>query len=63
MLPLLVVILPIILFLTGSGLHKVEEGHVGIYFRGGALIDGVTGPGYHLKAPLVTSMHNIQTSV
>jgi hypothetical protein len=29
-----------------NGMHVIEEGHVGIYFRGGALLDGITEPGY-----------------
>lgn len=47
-------ILPTILVMF-NGLHVVDEGHVGIYFRGGALLDSITDPGYHFKLPLVTS--------
>lgn len=55
--------LGIILFLVSGGVHRVEEGHIGLYWRGGALIQGFTEPGYHLMTPLVTSFANIQISV
>ena len=42
---------------------KVEEGHVGIYFRGGALLDTISEPGYHLKIPFLTQSENVQITV
>jgi erlin len=52
---------PILLCL--NGFHRVEEGHVGIYFRGGALLDSITEPGYHLKLPMITRFENVQVTV
>jgi regulator of protease activity HflC (stomatin/prohibitin superfamily) len=46
-----------------SGFHIVQEGHVGIYFRGGALLDSITEPGYHFKFPFFTSFENVQVTV
>lgn len=46
----------IVPFVTFQGLHTVTEGHVGIYFRGGAILDGYTEPGWHVKLPFVTSV-------
>jgi len=46
-----------------SGIHKVDEGHVGLYWRGGALLDGVTEPGYHLKIPFITTTENVQVTL
>mmetsp|Transcript_30293 Transcript_30293/g.34533 ORF Transcript_30293/g.34533 Transcript_30293/m.34533 type:complete len:330 (-) Transcript_30293:157-1146(-) len=46
-----------------GGLHKIPEGHIGIYYRGGALLDGVTGPGYHFKMPFVTQHHAVQVTI
>ena len=43
--------------------HTVSEGYVGVYWRGGALLDTVTAPGFHLKLPFVTFMAEIQISV
>ena len=28
-----------------SALHKIEEGHVAVYYRGGALLDTIAQPG------------------
>ncbi|XVE74339.1 hypothetical protein DITRI_Ditri12bG0009200 [Diplodiscus trichospermus] len=39
---------------TLSILHQVPEGHVGVYWRGGALLKTITEPGFHLKMPLIT---------
>ena len=30
-------------------LNRVEEGHVGVYFRGGAMLGGMAGPGWDLN--------------
>mmetsp|Transcript_28172 Transcript_28172/g.68521 ORF Transcript_28172/g.68521 Transcript_28172/m.68521 type:complete len:341 (+) Transcript_28172:51-1073(+) len=38
-----------------AGLHKIEEGHVGVYWFGGALLSSTTDPGYHVKSPFTTS--------
>ena len=51
------------IFLISGGLHKIEEGHIGLYWRGGALIDGYTEPGYHTMLPILTSYANIQVSI
>lgn len=40
--------------LFASTIHQVPEGHVGVYWRGGALLDETTGPGFHSKLPVVT---------
>jgi len=45
------------------GLHMVPQGHVGVYWRGGRLLDRVTGPGYHMMLPLVTSMAAVQVTL
>ncbi|XWS69630.1 hypothetical protein CRYUN_Cryun04dG0195300 [Craigia yunnanensis] len=39
---------------TLSILHQVPEGHVGVYWRGGALLKMISEPGFHLKMPLIT---------
>lgn len=45
------------------GLHKVPEGSVGIYYRGGALLKSITNPGFHAKVPLITSFSAIQINI
>ena len=46
----------------GGGIHRVEEGHVGIYFQGGALLNEISEPGYHVKLP-ITAFENVQVTV
>lgn len=36
-------------------LHRIEEGHVGVYYRGGALLNSMAGPGFHMMFPMLTS--------
>jgi len=50
-------------FLAPFSIHRVPEGHVAVYYRGGALLDRISGPGYHTMAPLVTSVKYVQTTV
>uniref|UniRef100_A0A0E0KF56 Band 7 domain-containing protein n=1 Tax=Oryza punctata TaxID=4537 RepID=A0A0E0KF56_ORYPU len=43
-----------------SILHQVPEGHVGVYWRGGALLETITPPGFHVKLPWITQFEPIQ---
>eukprot|EP00252_Welwitschia_mirabilis_P017483 TRINITY_DN3874_c0_g1_i2.p1 TRINITY_DN3874_c0_g1~~TRINITY_DN3874_c0_g1_i2.p1 ORF type:complete len:356 (-),score=68.32 TRINITY_DN3874_c0_g1_i2:327-1394(-) len=44
-------------------IHQVPEGHVGVYWRGGALLKSITGPGFHLKMPFLTHYEPIQVTI
>ncbi|XP_064599866.1 erlin-2-B-like [Liolophura sinensis] len=44
-------------------IHKIEEGHVGVYYRGGALLTSTSNPGYHFMLPLLTSFRSVQTTL
>ncbi|EPS71381.1 hypothetical protein M569_03378, partial [Genlisea aurea] len=46
-----------------SVLHQVPEGHVGAYWRGGALLKTLTNPGFHLKLPFITHFEPIQVTI
>ncbi|KAK7317936.1 hypothetical protein RJT34_02577 [Clitoria ternatea] len=48
---------------TFSILHQVPEGHVGVYWRGGALLKTITEPGFHLKMPLITQYEPVQVTL
>jgi regulator of protease activity HflC (stomatin/prohibitin superfamily) len=48
---------------VSSGLHSVREGYVGVYWRGGALLSSTSGPGFHVKFPIVTSVEEVQVTV
>ena len=45
------------------GIHQIPEGHVGIYYRGGALLTSVTAPGYHVMTLFLTIVKVIQTTL
>ena len=42
------------------GVHKCEQGHVCVYYRGGKLLEHHNSPGYHFKMPFITDHHNVQ---
>jgi len=48
---------------AGAGLHRVPEGHVAVYYRGGALLDRMESPGFHVKLPGITQVSYVQTTV
>ncbi|RHY31651.1 hypothetical protein DYB32_003299 [Aphanomyces invadans] len=41
-------------------LHRIEEGSVGVYWRGGRLLNVTSTPGYHLQWPILTTHSNVQ---
>ncbi|KAK3289293.1 hypothetical protein CYMTET_3255 [Cymbomonas tetramitiformis] len=43
--------------------HVVPEGHVGLYFRGGRLLEAVAEPGMYLHLPFITSMIDVLVRV
>ena len=45
------------------GLHKVNEGYVGVYWRGGALLKTISRPGFHVKVPVITAFAEVQVTV
>lgn len=65
MTPIQVFLIPFViflLFLSMGGIHIVHEGHIGVYSRGGALLDGFTDPGIHLMVPLITRFDDVQVN-
>jgi regulator of protease activity HflC (stomatin/prohibitin superfamily) len=59
------VIITIVLTLSGlflglacviSALHRIKEGHVGIYYKYGALMEQLTPPGVHWMQPFVSEV-------
>ena len=44
-----------------DSVHQVTEGHVGVYWFGGALLDEVTNPGYHFKIPFFSQVNHYVT--
>lgn len=46
-----------------AGVHKIEQGHVGIYYYQGKLQTETVGPGYHAMIPFMTRYESIQVNV
>ena len=61
--PFIFIGLGLFVLLISLGFHKIEEGHVGVYFRGGALLPDTTDPGYRWMFPILTSYYNVQVTV
>jgi len=43
--------------------HKVSEGHIALYFRGGALLKETAGAGYNIKIPYLTTYEEVQVTI
>jgi len=54
----LAILFPLLIILF-NGFHIVDEGHVGLYWRAGALLNYATDPGFHFKLPIITTYENI----
>ncbi|KAK1333549.1 hypothetical protein QTO34_005934 [Cnephaeus nilssonii] len=52
----------VVAFLYAS-IHKIEEGHLAVYYRGGALLTTPSGPGYHIMLPFITTFRSVQTTL
>jgi regulator of protease activity HflC (stomatin/prohibitin superfamily) len=60
---LIFVTISAIALIVSLTIHKIEEGHVGVYYRGGALLKTTAGPGFHLMLPFFTSFKSIQSTM
>ncbi|CAF0739198.1 unnamed protein product [Didymodactylos carnosus] len=58
-----------LIVLAGAGIifaisiHQIPEGHVGVYYRGGALLKTISDPGYHVMLPVLTTVKIVQTTL
>eukprot|EP01127_Copromyxa_protea_P008059 TRINITY_DN1841_c0_g1_i1.p1 TRINITY_DN1841_c0_g1~~TRINITY_DN1841_c0_g1_i1.p1 ORF type:complete len:337 (-),score=60.76 TRINITY_DN1841_c0_g1_i1:63-1049(-) len=57
------ILLAFVLFSTYLGIHQVPEGHIGLYWFGGKLLDETTEPGLHTMMPYVTRFSAIQVTL
>lgn len=49
--------------LLSVSMHRIDEGYVGVYYRGGALLPEMSTAGYQNMLPVVTTMHQVQTTI
>lgn len=52
----------VLLYLLGF-FHIVQEGYIGMYTRGGALLSGYTEPGMHFMIPIITKYNPVQLTL
>ncbi|RMX59899.1 hypothetical protein pdam_00001060 [Pocillopora damicornis] len=57
------IIIGLAAMLFNFSVHKIDEGHVGVYYRGGALLSSTSGPGYHIMIPFLTMFRSVQTTL
>ncbi|KAF8383023.1 hypothetical protein PRIPAC_72165 [Pristionchus pacificus] len=53
----------LVFLLINASIHHVEEGHVGVYYRGGALLSDISAPGYHFMMPFITTCRPVQVTL
>lgn len=51
-----------ILWAAGA-FHIIDSGHIGVYKRGGALLNSWTDPGLHFMIPFLTKYHQVQITL
>lgn len=49
--------------LFALSVHRIDQGSVGVYFRGGALLQEISNAGYRTMVPVITTMHQVQTTI
>ena len=56
-----VVLLSVVIIIAAivDGYHEIQEGYVGIYYKFGALQEGVTDPGVHMMQPFVSTYKSV----
>jgi regulator of protease activity HflC (stomatin/prohibitin superfamily) len=52
----------LILYFTGS-FHVIDYGYIGVYKRGGALLNSWTEPGLHFLVPFITTYAAVQVTL
>lgn len=62
-LPFIIAVAVVWTALLSLSLHKIDEGFVGVYYRGGALLTSTSTPGFHLMIPFITTFHVVQTTL
>jgi len=48
---------------TFGGYHQIPQGHVGVYFRGGAILTRIEEPGFHTMMPIITQVVPVQVTI
>lgn len=57
------VLVAIVGVIVNFSLHRIGEGYVGVYYRGGALLQYVSQPGFHMMIPFLTTVRTVQVTL
>lgn len=60
---IIIIVLSVFIAFISLSLHKIDEGHVGVYYRGGALLKTTAVSGFHIMVPFLTSYKSVQTTM
>ncbi|KAK2499116.1 hypothetical protein MC885_019993 [Smutsia gigantea] len=60
---LVAAVVGLVVILLYASIHRIEEGHLAVYYRGGALLTSPSGPGYHIMLPFITTFRSVQTTL
>jgi regulator of protease activity HflC (stomatin/prohibitin superfamily) len=61
--PLVLILLGVIIVGMILGLHQIPEGHVGVYWRNGALVESISDPGFQVMIPFITRFASVQVTL
>lgn len=48
---------------AAGAFHVIDSGYIGVYKRGGAMLDSWTEPGLHFMIPFITKYHQVQVTL
>lgn len=48
---------------AAGAFHVIDTGHIGVYKRGGAMLNSWTEPGLHFMIPFITKYHQVQVTL
>ena len=56
-------VVTIFILWAAGAFHVIDSGHIGVYKRGGALLNSWTEPGLHFMLPFLTKYHQVQITL
>eukprot|EP00126_Sphaerothecum_destruens_P001940 Sdes_comp15380_c0_seq1m4258 len=56
-------ILGLLIFSMTNSFHRIKEGHIGVYYRGGALLPEISEPGFQYMLPFITQVTEVQITI
>ena len=61
---IIIIALSVMLFVYSIGaVNIIQEGHIGVYYRGGKLLNTFDHPGLYFQIPFFTKMHQVNIKI